>query len=145
MDSRYFFSKYVVLTNDGLLPVFGVRCGLAIGHIARIKGPTIDSYGEGADPQIEPPECNVGRLFPGDAHTIATNTVIQPDPPNDDVRDADFAIIVSYIPVLPPLRMDRCVHFTMYVDSAQNRHWFRTPLALERCPMFRWHRSPEPE
>lgn len=148
MDPRYFFSKYVVLTNDGLVPVFGVRCGLAIGHITRINGARIDSYGEGADPQIEPPECDVGRsLLPGDAHTIAVNTVIQPDPPSDDVRDADFSVIVSYvpIPILRSLRMDRCVHFAMYLDSANNRHWFRTPLAPGRCPMFRWHRGAEPE
>jgi hypothetical protein len=141
MDSRYFFSKYVIVTNDGLLPVFRVRCGLAIGHIARFRGPTIDSYGKGADPQIEPPECDVGMLLPGDAHTIATNTVIQPDPPTEDVREADFSIIISYVPILPPVRMDRCVHFTMYLDSANNRRWFRTPLVPGRCPMFRWHRS----
>jgi hypothetical protein len=145
MDPRYFFSKYVVLKNEGWLPVFRVRCGLAVGHVARIKGPTVDSYGTGADPQFEPPECNVGTLSPGDAHTIPTNIVFQPDPPTDDVRDADFSILVSYVPVLPPIRMDRCVHFTTYVDSAGNRYWFRTPLAPGRCPMFRWQHESDPE
>ena len=132
MDSSQLFSKYLTITNDGILPVFRVRCGLTLGTIHLKSGITFASDTKLAA-TIAPVDCYAGTLSPGDGYTFTTeHTFVIPTP---EAADADFAVIVSYIPILPPVRMDKCVHFVMHRDSAGRAHWFRSPRT---CALFPW-------
>jgi hypothetical protein len=132
MDETQFFSKSLTITNDGVLPVFGVRCGVGWGKIRTIynngiEGPTDRS----AHLMFEP--CHSPTLSPGDAYSFTLEKAY--DVKMSDVTEADFDIVISYIPLLPPIRMDKCTHFVVYKDNTGKQHWFRSP---GQCAKFPW-------
>jgi hypothetical protein len=53
----------------------------------------------------------------------------------DGVNYADFDIVVHYIPIFPPIRMQKCTHFVLHTDSSGNQRYFRSP---GQCPLFPW-------
>jgi hypothetical protein len=132
LNSALFFSRSTTLTNEGILPVFRVRCGLRIRKITFNEGGAVQGK-EDFSAGIERTDCYAGTLSPGDGYTFELDNVLQIE--NSHVADADFAISVSYVPLLPPVRMEKCVHFTTYRDSSGQIHWFRSP---GHCRMFPW-------
>jgi hypothetical protein len=134
MDANEFFSKYLIVKNEGLLPVFRSHCGLSLAGVVNAHGPSLLPYGKGDDPAFEPPEWRIGALWPTDQFTISTENIVEGIASND-VRSADFDVYVSYMPVLPPIQMNKCVHFSLHRDSAGTPRWFRQP---GHCRLFPW-------
>jgi hypothetical protein len=135
LNEDEFFSKSFTISNDGILPVFRLKCGITIGDINRK-----DNISLGSDRNNDPfgitlinEACHAGVLSPGDAFTFTTEPIVKAN--TKSIRDADFGIIYTYVPLLPPLPMQHCVHFTTYTDSAGKMHWFRSP---GHCDLFRW-------
>jgi hypothetical protein len=127
MNPNKFMSKYTTLTNDGVLPVFGVRCLVRISQ-------TLDNYGSGLENlTLEKPNWYVGTLSPGSSYTFSPERVL--GFPYSQVQTSDFDISVSYIPILPPVRMEKCIHLVAYQASDGQFFGFQTPAS---CPWFPW-------
>lgn len=128
MDSKNIFSGRIDVTNGGVLPVFSVQSTLIPTDIRFKEGGGIKS------PQSywikDTRNCCVPRLNPGDSYTFSTE---QLNWPPEEIPSADFTILISYIPILPPVRMNKCIHYKSFRDSGGSVHWFRSPAA---CPLF---------
>ncbi len=132
LNPEEFFSKSFTISNDGILPVFSVRCGISPRKImtdadSGIKGLKDFSV------VLQHSSCDAGTMTPGDGYTFSLENLIKLNAAN--AAEADFAVVVSYIPILPPIRMQKCVHFLLYTDSAGDKHWFRSP---GHCALFPW-------
>lgn len=132
MDSGQLLSKYMTINNEGVLPVFRVHCGIAVKKILMDNG----SGMEGPDDftgRIEHTGCYSGTLSPGDSYTFTLENILQTR--GVKVTGADFAVVISYIPILPPVRMDKCVHFVLHESTNGEKYWFRSP---GHCAFFPW-------
>ena len=127
MNPNQFMSKYVTITNDGVLPVFGVRCLLPVNKLTDKSGGGLEFL------SIESPDWHIGTMFPGDSYTFSPEHRF--DFASSEVQAADFGIAISYIPVLPPVRMLKCTHIVVYQSSDGQEHWFQTPAS---CSSFPW-------
>jgi hypothetical protein len=65
----------------------------------------------------------IGTLRPGEAYTFTAERLFGG---HAKVESADFAVVISYVPILPPIRRSICVHFVSYADTAGVLHWFRS-------------------
>jgi hypothetical protein len=126
MDSTRILSFKIDITNDGLLPIFSVKSFLALKEITNKVGGGV--YGGRL---MDLDNCCVSRLSPGDGYTISPERLIQMSP--EDLGNADFTLTVSYIPIFPPVRMNKCVHYKKHLDIGGSLHWFRSP---ESCHLF---------
>lgn len=154
MDASDLFSYKMTVTNDGLLPVFNVKWGLAPRRLSVrnqtapvapapkndafvFMHPNTTSFGpddfafelRGAE------TMSIGTLTPGDGSTITTEHFVAAPPGSLYGDDVDFAIAIHYIPVFPPIPMETCSHFHLYQDRHGNQHWFRAP---DRCNHLPW-------
>jgi hypothetical protein len=126
-------SKYMTVTNDGILPVYRVRCQLAPRSLLSnsgngITGPIDFSF------RIQMSNCYIGTLSPGDGYTFTLEQIL--DLPTAEAQaNADFAIAISYVPFFPPIRMDNCTHFVLHTSMNGDKQWFRSP---GRCALFPW-------
>jgi hypothetical protein len=132
LDETEFFSKSMTITNDGILPVFAIRCGAGFGQIMTVYNSGIKGLKDRSVHLMFAP-CNTPRLFPGDAYSFSLEDAFTVKAA--DVSDADFDVVVSYIPLFPPVRMDRCTHFVLHKDHAGKQYWFRSP---GQCALFPW-------
>jgi hypothetical protein len=135
LDETQFFSKSMTVTNDGLLPVYSVYCALGFGELKTIQnGKPINVQGlPNRGTHIYFNGNHPVNLLPGDAYTFALDEAMKAD--SASVVGADFDVVISYVPIFPPLRMERCTHFVLRVDSSGKQHWFRSP---GQCAIFRW-------
>jgi len=156
MNSPELFSKTMTVTNDGLLPVFGVHCGMAIRKIIMGNGanravtvpnginalttPLTLANGErliGAEDfssRIQADDCYASVLKPGDGLTFSPEELILLL--DSQAREGDFAIYISYRPLFPPVRMNQCVHFVLHESIVGGqKYWFRSP---GQCALFPW-------
>ena len=136
MNGRQLFSKAITITNDGLLPVFRVHCGMAVKKIVPYNDvPLIGT--DDFTARLENAGCYAGTLSPGDGLSFSPEELVLL--PITQAREADFAIYISYIPVFPPVRMDQCVHFVLHESIVDGqRYWFRSP---GQCARFPWLHS----
>lgn len=149
----------MTLMNEGILPVFSVRCGLAPGYMSVsgepgtleypamiVVGPNVKLVPSSADYafQLRRPDCYAAVVSPGDGFTFTTEGLI--GAPSGAVYDSvDFSINISYIPIFPPLPMQTCSHFHIYKDQTGNMHWFRATNKCSRFPwLHHWFDSPRP-
>jgi len=129
-NPEQFFSQSMTVTNDGILPVFHVECGL-IPYSVYTDAPAGIEAPEGAT--VKPSTgCDGGTLVPGDAFTFDFEFIRMR---TDYITKADFDISIRYVPLLPPIPMRHCVHFIVHRDSAGHNHWFRSP---GQCSKFPW-------
>jgi hypothetical protein len=143
MNSSNFFSYKVDIKNDGILPVFGVRCGVAFKKITNEgTGQGFLGSEQGMGTQLMSTADMIGTLSPGDAYSFTTEPLLGMLQ-FKRVGDADFAIVISYVPILPPIRMNKCVHFKAYTDSGGTQHWFRSSSG--HCNKADWfdYRKPQ--
>ena len=103
MNPDQLMSKYMTITNDGILPVFSVKCGVPINQMFSNNESGL------ADLTIIDTSCEIGRLSPGDGYTFSPEHLF--NLPANQTKMADFEISISYIPILPPVRMQKCIHF----------------------------------
>ncbi len=132
LDETQFFSKSMTITNDGILPVFSVQCGVGFGQVMTIYNSGIKGLKDRSVHLMFTP-CSAPKLFPGDAYSFTLEDAFSVQ--SADVREADFDVVISYIPLFPPVRMDRCTHFVLHKDHAGKQHWFRSP---GQCALFPW-------
>jgi hypothetical protein len=136
MDSSRSLSKYITVTNDGILPVFRVYCGLAIQQLTLPGNLRVTTDADDFAVRFTNKNCDIGSLSPGDAFTFTPDNLLWEHWKN--AESGDFAIVISYIPILPPVRMDSCTHFTLYRDTSGQRSWFRSPGHCNKFPWFHW-------
>jgi hypothetical protein len=138
LSNSAFFSYKVDITNNGILPVFAIRCGVGFGLIEPEQGTTFHGRDDFAV-QFISTASTWKQLDPGDAFTYSPEAIFGSYHNYDKVKDADFAIVISYVPIFPPIRMNTCAHFVSYTDSGGKQQWFRKPAA---CPRFTWGEYP---
>ena len=80
------------------------------------------------------PDCDARVLSPGDAYKFTFENLMQLR--TDHGVTADFSNVVSYVPILPAIRMQSCTHFVVYKDAAGHNQWFRAPGGI--CCKFPW-------
>jgi hypothetical protein len=128
MDPKNAFSYKLNVTNDGFLPVFSVQSTLIPTEIKLKQGGGIEAP-EGAQLK-DPRNCCVPKLAPGDSYTFTTASL---EFSANDLATGDFTLVISYIPILPPVRMNKCVHYKSYLDTSGSLHWFNSPA---NCRLF---------
>jgi len=135
LNSDSFFSYRIDVQNDGILPVFSAQCSLAVKEITLSSGATLRGTGYGT--RFVPQECVIGTMSPGDGVTFATEKIgpLLGVGGNPDMQRADVGVVISYIPLFPPIRMEYCVHFVSYKDVGGRQDWFRSP---GQCPKYPW-------
>jgi hypothetical protein len=132
MNPGQTFSKYMTLNNEGVLPVFRVRCGIAVIKIWTDQDSGIIGTGDFTS-RFEHTSCYAGTLSPGDSFTFTLENVLATA--GAQITEADFAVVISYVPIFPPLPMDKCVHFVLHQSSSGEKYWFRSP---GHCALFPW-------
>jgi hypothetical protein len=132
LDETQFFSKSMTITNDGLLPVFSVYCGVGFGQVTTIYNSGIKGL-KNRSVHLMFTGCHAPRLSPGDAYSFALEDAFEIKAA--DVSVADFDVVVSYIPLFPPVRIDKCTHFVLRKNPDGKQYWFRSP---GQCALFPW-------
>ena len=129
-----FFSYRMDVKNDGIFPVYGVRCGLGIRHLKPEPGYGAGIFGseDFGFQMIARPDV-IGTLRPGEAYTFSAENVFGG---HAKVQSADFAVVISYVPLLLPVRRAVCVHFVSHADAAGVQHWFRSSSG--KCKQPDW-------
>lgn len=131
MDPRYVLSYKIDVTNGGILPIFSVRSLLSPKEITnKVGGGYFGSGGRLMDLD----NCCVSMLSPGDSYTFSPERLMRLSA--EDLGDAEYTLVISYIPILPPVRMNKCVRYKSHLDSAGSLHWFRAPAS---CRLFGSH------
>lgn len=74
----------------------------------------------------------LGTLMPGEQSTITTLGLISA-PQGASYDDADFAIAIQYLPLIP-IPMQTCFRFNVFTDRTGTQHWFRLPNTCDRFP-----------
>jgi len=132
IDPNKLLSKYMTISNDGILPVYNVRCELAPRKLLAQNGNGIIGDNDFRT-RIQRTDCSIGTLAPGDGYTFSLEGTV--DLPIAQTVEADFAVVISYVPIFPPVRMDRCTHFVLHTSMNGDKQWFRSP---GNCALFPW-------
>lgn len=134
-----FFSYRMDVKNEGPLPVFGVRCGLGIRDLKVGTAELLGGDNFLTEVFVQPDL--IGTLRPGEAYTFTTER--HPLFGGKPIEKADFAVVISYVPILPPIRRNVCVHFVLYTDATGAQHWFRS--ASGNCGQPKWFDYRDPQ
>jgi len=121
MDPRNLFSYKMNIVNEGVLPVFAVEFAISPLNVNN------SLFANSNVTLASTTGCCVPMLSPGDGYTVTTESVLKAETVNS--TNADFLLVLRYRPLLPPIKMKKCLHFSLFRDSAGEAHWFRSPAS----------------